>query len=77
MFFTGVKPCWAGFGGRPSLYQSLGVLWRCLIEFPLLFPFSFSFNWTLAPALLPGPFVPSDSAPSVSWGVSRLLIFLL
>ena len=29
-FFTCVKPCWAGFGGRPSLYSSLGVLWRCL-----------------------------------------------
>ena len=31
VFFTGGKPCWAGlvFGGRPSLYQSLGVLWRC------------------------------------------------
>ena len=57
-----------------SLLVYFGVV---QIEFPLLFSFSFCFNWTLASVLLPGPFVPSDSAPSVLWGVSRSLIFWL
>ena len=64
---------WCLVGER--LFISLLVYFGVVkLNFPC-FLFLFCFNWTLAPALLPGPFVSSDRAPLVSWGVSRLLIF--
>ena len=49
-------------------FTFLAFLFVC---FPLLFAFG---CWL--PPLLPGPFVPSDSTPSVWWGVTQMAFFL-
>ena len=49
-------------------FTFLAFLFVC---FPLLFAFG---CWL--PPLLPGPFVPSDSTPSVWWGVTQMDFFL-
>ena len=54
-----------------TLLQFLAFLFVCFL---LLFAFG---CWL--PALLPGPFVPSDSTPSVWWGVTQMVfsVFVL
>ena len=68
------------------LVQSVMAVWFCdLVPMVLSFlAFLFAWSWfsyfylflVVCSALLPGPFVRSDSAPSVWWGVTRIVFSL-